>query len=63
MRYDDEPTHRPYAPDAPIPGRNWYSGCDPDYPTVDANGTCRGCGKKACPECGREKTPKGVCGC
>lgn len=51
---DDWPVHQPAAPDAPIPGRHWYAGCDPDQPRVGPDGICEGCGEVACPECGRE---------
>ncbi len=47
-----EPVHRPYAPEAPIPGVHHYGGCDPDLPTVGRDGVCRGCGRSACPVCG-----------
>jgi hypothetical protein len=60
---DDRPVHRPAAPDAPIPGRHWYSGCDPDRPRVRPDGVCAGCGEHACPDCGHEPYPDGVCGC
>lgn len=49
----DEPNHRPYAPEAPIPGVHHYSGCDPDGHTVSPEGICRGCGEAACAECGK----------
>lgn len=56
--------HRPSAPDAPIPGKQWYGGCDPDYPLVDEDGICQGCGEQACPECGYEPHPwDGKCKC
>lgn len=54
---EDWPVHQPAAPDAPIPGRHWYAGCDPDQPRVAPDGICEGCGESACPECGREKCP------
>lgn len=62
--HHDEAVHQPAA-DPPIPpnpsradGRYWYSGCDPDQPTVNVvTGICRGCGAEACPECGREDCP------
>lgn len=53
----DYPTHQPSAPEAPIPGRHWYGGCDPDRPRVGPDGICLGCGEIACPECGREDCP------
>ena len=46
---EDWPTHQPEAPEAPIPGRHWYGGCDPDRPKVDPDGICLGCGDRACP--------------
>lgn len=49
---EDEPVHRPAAPDAPIPGVHHFAGCDPDHPTVSPEGVCRGCGETACPTCG-----------
>ena len=52
----EEPVHRPKA-DPPIPGEHWYSGCDPDRPTVGPDGKCRGCGETACVECGRSNCP------
>lgn len=58
-----EPVHRPAAPLAPIPGRHWFGGCDPDLPRVRPDGVCRGCGEKACPECGYERYPDGECAC
>lgn len=54
---EDWPTHQPEAPEAPIPGRHWYGGCDPDRPKVGPDGICLGCGRRACPECGREACP------
>lgn len=51
---NDWPVHRPAAPEAPIPGRHWYSGCDPDQPRVNPSGVCEGCGGYGCPKCGRE---------
>lgn len=60
---DDRPRHRPAAPDAPIPGRQWYGGCDPDLPRVDEHGHCESCGGDACPVCGYEVYPGGVCKC
>lgn len=60
---EDEEPHQPPAPEAPIPGRHWYSGCDPDLPTVGPDGVCRGCGEKACPKCGRGFYPDFGCGC
>lgn len=54
----DWPVHQPEAFDAPIPGRQWYSGCDPDRPRVNpATGRCVGCGGVACPVCGLENCP------
>lgn len=75
--YEDErPVHRPAAYDAPIPGRHWYSGCEPggDFdpetlqyeghgPLVGEDGFCRSCGAKACPDCGAEFYPDGGCQC
>jgi len=60
---DDRPVHRPFAPDAPIPGNHWYGGCDPDLPRVGADGVCEGCGAAACPGCGYEVVPRLGCGC
>ncbi len=57
------PRHQPAAPEAPIPGRHWYAGCDPDGPVVGTDGRCEGCGAEACPECGHEVWPDGVCAC
>lgn len=55
---DDWPVHQPFAPDAPIPGVHWYSGCNPDYPRVDpSTGLCEDCGEPACRTCGREDCP------
>lgn len=55
---EDWPVHQPDAPEAPIPGRHWYSGCNPDRPRVNpATGCCEDCGDKACVECGREDCP------
>ena len=68
---DDWPIHQPEAFDAPIPGRQWYGGCEPggDWdselgrytgtgPRVDpATGRCESCGELACPECGRQNCP------
>jgi hypothetical protein len=65
----DWPVHQPEAPDAPIPGRHWYSACEPqDYDSeigyyghagvVDpSTGLCTSCGRSACRECGRENCP------
>lgn len=53
-RLDTRPVHRPAAPDAPIPGKHWYGGCDPDHPRVNADGVCEGCGGYGCPQCGKE---------
>jgi len=52
-QYDERPVHQPYAPEAPIPGINYYSGCNPDRPRVNAQGVCEDCGEQACPACGR----------
>jgi hypothetical protein len=52
---EDWPVHQPAAPEAPIPGRHWYSGCNPDRPRVRPDGICEDCGERACPECGREE--------
>jgi len=52
------PVHRPAAYDAPIPGRHWYAGCDPDGPRVGPDGVCEGCGESACPKCGLEDCPE-----
>lgn len=49
---DERPVHRPYAPEAPIPGHHHYDGCDPDRPRVDITGRCEGCGEYACAHCG-----------
>lgn len=55
---DDWPFHQPAAPDAPIPGRHWYAGCDPDGPRVNpTTGVCEGCGATACRVCGRDDCP------
>lgn len=67
---DGWPVHQPECHDAPIPGRNWFAGCEPggDYdaelgtydgtgPRVRPDGTCEGCGGRACPDCGREACP------
>ena len=51
------PPHQPECFEAPIPGRQWYGGCDPDLPRVDADGICEGCGGHGCPTCGREDCP------
>lgn len=60
----DWATHQPIAPDAPIPGRQWFGGCDPDLPRVDpATGRCESCGDAACVECGCGFYPDGGCGC
>lgn len=56
------PNHHPFAYDAPIPGMNWYAGCDPDGTTVNEEGVCNGCGEKACPDCGHEVV-NGKCDC
>lgn len=58
IEHDEWPVHQPDAPDAPIPGRHWYSGCNPDRPRVNpATGICEDCGGVACRECGREACP------
>jgi hypothetical protein len=49
---DGWPVHQPIAPEAPIPGRHWYSGCNPDRPLVRPDGYCEDCGDRACPVCG-----------
>jgi hypothetical protein len=49
---NDLPRHRPIAPEAPIPGRQWYGGCNPDGGYVTAEGVCDDCGERACPVCG-----------
>jgi hypothetical protein len=49
---DELPIHRPFAPDAPIPGVHHYGGCDPDHPRVGRDGRCQGCGEEACSRCG-----------
>lgn len=49
---DDRPVHRPYAPEAPIPGHHHYDCCDPDRPRVNTDGRCESCGEQACPHCG-----------
>lgn len=68
---DDWPVHQPECFDAPIPGRQWFSGCEPggDWdseigaydgigPRVDpSTGVCVGCGRTACRACGRENCP------
>lgn len=73
---DDWPHHAPIAPDAPIPGRNWFSGCEPggDWdsetgrytgtgPRVSPAGICESCGETACPVCGAGFYPDGGCQC
>lgn len=60
MDRNDWPVHRPAAPEAPIPGTHWYSGCgDPDDPgrVNPETGACDGCGELACCACGREGCP------
>lgn len=53
--HDYWPVHQPFAYEAPIPGLNWYSGCDPDRPRVNPEtGICESCGATACPTCGSE---------
>jgi hypothetical protein len=59
----DWPTHRPVALDAPIPGRQWYGGCDPDHPRVTPSGVCESCGEAACPDCGGGRWADGRCMC
>ena len=59
----DWPVHAPFAPDAPIPGHNWFASCDPDMPRVDPDGVCRGCGEHACPDCGHEIVIGVGCAC
>lgn len=55
---EEWPVHQPEAFDAPIPGRHWYSGCDPDRPRVNPEtGRCEDCGEPACRECGRANCP------
>ena len=54
---DERPVHRPYAPEAPIPGIHWYGGCSDDYPRVNPDGICEDCGGKACPTCGKGRNP------
>ena len=55
---DGWPVHQPDAPEAPIPGRHWYSGCNPDRPRVNpSTGICEDCGGRACRVCGREACP------
>lgn len=58
--HESWPVHQPEAHDAPIPGRHWYAGCDPDLPRVRPDGICEGCGGRACPQCGRENCPVAV---
>lgn len=71
---EDWPIHQPPSPDAPIPGRHWFAGCEPaDYdaergyhgpgPRVRPDGVCEGCGEKACPRCGAGFYPDGRCQC
>lgn len=60
---DDWPRHQPIAPDAPIPGRQWYGGCDPDGGYVSPEGICSSCHEKACPRCGAGFYPDGRCQC
>lgn len=50
--HEDWPRHQPIAPDAPIPGRQWYGGCNPDGGHVSPAGVCSECGETACPTCG-----------
>lgn len=60
---EDWPVHRPIAPEAPIPGRHWYGGCNPDRPLVRPDGLCEDCGETACAECGAGFYPDGGCQC
>lgn len=56
--HDDWPLHRPSAPEAPIPGRFWYAGCNPDGGRIDPEtGICDDCGESACRVCGRGDCP------
>jgi hypothetical protein len=58
LDHDEWPVHRPAAPEAPIPGTHWYSGCDPDRPRVNPlTSRCEGCNALACRVCGREQCP------
>ncbi len=66
---EDWPVHQPECFTAPIPGRQWYSACEPaDYDSergyygaagyIDpATGKCSSCGESACEECGRDNCP------
>ena len=61
---EEWPTHQPTVPEAPIPGRDWYGGCEDGYPRVNpVTGICESCGEKACPKCGHGFYPDGGCGC
>lgn len=54
----DRPRHQPEAVDAPVLGRNWYSGCDDTGGYVDpVTGLCDSCGKSGCVVCGRSACP------
>lgn len=69
--HDEWAVHQPEALDAPIPGRVWYSGCEPggdrdsetgrydgQGPRINPfSGICEGCGEIACRTCGRESCP------
>lgn len=57
------PVHRPIAPEAPVPGRQWYGACDDSYMRVRPDGVCESCGEKACPVCGGGFWDDGVCQC
>lgn len=61
--YDERPLHQPIAPDAPIPGRHWYGGCDDSHYRVNPDGRCEGCDEKACPICGAGFYDDGGCQC
>jgi hypothetical protein len=60
---DGWPIHQPIAPSAPIPGRHWYGGCNPDTPRVRPDGVCEDCGDHACPVCGCGFYGPGDTGC
>lgn len=56
----DAPRHLPECFDAPIPGRQWYGGCNPDGGHIHpGTGLCSECGARACRECGLENCPDG----
>ncbi len=60
MSYDlhsDWPRHQPECFDAPIPGRQWYGGCEPGARVNPATGLCGCCGGSGCTVCGRENCP------